>query len=274
MQTLNCTHIKTIKGVNIYYEHYENAGKQSLVLIHGFLSSTFSFRRLIPLLKKDFNLIAVDLPPFGRSEKSKKFIYSYKNMAELVLELIQLLNIENPILVGHSMGGQISLYAAKQRPDLIKKVVLLCSSGYLKKSHPSLIFGTHVPYFYLYIKRWISKQGVLKNLANVVHDRSLIDQEMIEGYMKPFLDDQIFMAMTRLIRHREGDLSTTDLKSIETPSLLIWGEEDKVVPIQIGQRLHGDLQDSRFYSLKKTGHLVPEENPNYVSEKIANFCMI
>lgn len=274
MQTINFTHIKTIKGVNIYYEHYKNADKQSLVLIHGFLSSTFSFRKLIPLLKNDFNLIAVDLPPFGRSEKSKKFIYSYKNMAEVVLELIQLLNVKNPILVGHSMGGQISLYAAKQRPELIKKVVLLCSSGYLKKSPPSLIFGTHVPYFYLYIKHWISKQGVLKNLANVVHDRSLIDQEMIEGYMKPFLDDQIFMAMTRLIRHREGDLSTADLNSIETPSLLIWGEEDKVVPIQIGHRLHGDLPDSRFFSLKKTGHLVPEENPAYVSDKIANFSLI
>ena len=62
------------------------------------------------------------------------------------------------------------LYAIKERPELFKKVVLLCSSGYLKRSPRPLIFGSHIPYFYLYIKRWLSKQGVLKNLMNVVYD--------------------------------------------------------------------------------------------------------
>ncbi|MED0805156.1 alpha/beta hydrolase [Bacillus paralicheniformis] len=265
--------IETIQGVNIYYEHYENPGRQSLVLIHGFLSSSFCYRKIIPLLKDEFNLVAVDLPPFGQSEKSSTFVYTYQNMARVVIELIERLRIRDAVLVGHSMGGQISLYAIKERPELFKKVVLLCRSGYLKRSPRPLIFGSHIPYFYLYIKRWLSKQGVLKNLMNVVYDRSLIDQEMINGYLKPFLDDQIFRALARLIRHREGDLLPDDLKKIETPSLLIWGEEDRVVPVQIGKRLHQDLPNSIFYSLRETGHLVPEENPDYVSDKIADFIL-
>ncbi|NPC93956.1 alpha/beta hydrolase [Bacillus sp. WMMC1349] len=266
--------IKSIQGVEIYYEYYKNPGKTTLILIHGFLSSSFCYRKIIPLLKDEFNLVAIDLPPFGQSEKSRTFVYSYQNMAKIIIKLAELLNIDEAILVGHSMGGQISLYAVKEKPELFKKVVLLCSSAYLKKSPPSLIFGSHIPYFYLYIKRWLAKQGVLENLRNVVYNASLIDQEMMNGYLKPFLDDRIFKALTRLIRHREGDLSSDVLKEIEVPSLLIWGEEDRIVPLQIGERLHHDLPNSTFYVLKQTGHLVPEENPDFVSDKIANFSLM
>ncbi|MBU8805339.1 alpha/beta hydrolase [Bacillus subtilis] len=261
----------TVDGVNVYYEHYQNPGRQTLVCVHGFLSSAFSFRKVIPLLWDKYDIIALDLPPFGQSEKSRTFIYTYQNLAKLVIGILEHLQVKQAVLVGHSMGGQISLSAALQKPELFSKVVLLCSSGYLKRSHPSIIFGTHIPYFHLYIKRWLSKEGVMKNLLNVVHDKSLIDEEMIDGYGRPFQDEQIFKAMTRFIRHREGDLEPEQLKKMNKPALLIWGEEDRIVPMEIGKRLHADLPNSVLYSLGQTGHLVPEERPELVSEHIADF---
>ncbi|MFC0271022.1 alpha/beta fold hydrolase [Metabacillus herbersteinensis] len=263
-----------ILGINIHYEVYEkDSSKPTMVLVHGFLSSTFCYRRIIPLLENEFRIIAIDLPPFGKTEKSTQFVYSYRNMAKVVIELLEKLQVKDAVLVGHSMGGQVSLYAAKENPELFKKSVLLCSSGYMKRSHPSLIFGSYVPYFYLFIKHWLSSQGVRKNLCNVVHDWSLIDQEMMDGYLEPFYDDKIFMALSRMIRDREGDLSQEDLKKIETPSLLIWGDEDKIVPVHIGERLSKDLPNSSFVSFKKTGHLVPEERPEHVTERILDFCL-
>jgi pimeloyl-ACP methyl ester carboxylesterase len=261
-----------INGVNIHYELYNHQKKQPfIVLIHGFLSSTFSYRRLIPHLMNDFAILALDLPPFGKSEKSIRFQYTYKNLAKLVIELLDRLQIESCILTGHSMGGQICLNIARQRPDLVKQIVLLCSSGYLKRAQMPLLLSTYIPYFHLYVKRWLERQGVEKNLLNVVYDHSLIDDEMRKGYEQPFYDDQIFKALARLIRHREGDLSSEELKEIETPSLLIWGEEDKVVPIHIGKRLHQDLPNSQFISFPKTGHLLPEEKPSHVYEQILRF---
>ncbi|MFY4775446.1 alpha/beta fold hydrolase [Metabacillus sp. RGM 3146] len=262
-----------IQGIKIHYELYEkDPSKPTMVLIHGFLSSTFSYRRLIPLLKEDYRLIAIDLPPFGKTEKSRTFVHSYRNMARIVIELLEKLQVRNAILVGHSMGGQISLYATKERPDMFQRVVLLCSSSYMKRLQPYLVFGSYVPYFYLCIKHWLTSQGVWKNLCNVVYDRSLIDQEMIDGYLQPFMDDSIFMALARMIRDREGDLSQEELKKIEVPALLIWGEEDKIVPVEIGRRLSQDLPNAAFFSLKQTGHLVPEERPMHVTEKIVDFC--
>jgi pimeloyl-ACP methyl ester carboxylesterase len=258
-----------IHGVNIHYELYNHRSNQPfIVLIHGFLSSTFSYRRLIPYLMNDFSVLALDLPPFGKSEKSIRFQYTYKNLANLVIELLNRLQVQSCILVGHSMGGQISLNITRQRPDLVKHIVLLCSSGYLKRAQMPLLLSTYLPYFHLYVKRWLSRQGVEQNLLNVVYDHSLIDEEMKKGYEEPFYDSQIFIALTRMLRHREGDLSSDELKEIEIPSLLVWGEEDKVVPIHIGKRLHQDLPNSQFISFPKTGHLLPEEKPRHVYEQI------
>ncbi|MBO9130643.1 alpha/beta hydrolase [Bacillus sp. 165] len=264
----------TTHGITVHYELYNyemNKKKPVFVLIHGFLSSTFSFRHLIPLLSKHYTVVALDLPPFGKSEKTTRFIHSYRNMATIVIELIEYLKLSNVVLIGHSMGGQISLYVNKLRQDLIEKTVLLCSSGYLSKANFPLIYSSYLPFFHLYVKNWITRKGIRHNLLNVVYDHSLIDDEMMEGYAKPFYDERIFQSLTRMIRDREGDLPTSDLQQIQTPSLLIWGEEDRVVPINVGKRLHRDLPNSTFISYKNTGHLLPEEKPQHIFENIMEF---
>lgn len=262
------------RGITVHYELYQSfieEEKPTFVLIHGFLSSTFSYRRLIPLLAQQGNVIALDLPPFGKSDKSYHFTYSYQNLATIVIELIEHLQTKNVILVGHSMGGQIALYVSKLRPDLIQKTVLLCSSSYLSRAKLPLIYTSYLPFFHLYVKNWIIRRGIVHNLMNVVHDHSLIDDEMKEGYSAPFYDNRIFPALTRMIRDREGDLSSTELQKIETPTLLIWGEKDRVVPVHVGHRLHKDLPNSKFISYENTGHLLPEEKPEHVYEEIMAF---
>lgn len=266
------SHVESINGVSVYYElHGYSPKKPTLVFVHGFLSSSFSFRRLIPLLAEEFSIIALDLPPFGQSEKSLGFVYSYKNLANIIITLIQKLGLSKVTLVGHSMGGQISLNVAKLKPDLVEKIILLCSSGYLSRAHYSLIFSSYIPYFYLWVKTWLGRKGVSGNLQNVVYDLNMIDEEMIEGYTKPFDDDRIFMALTRMLRDREGDLCSQDLRSIETPSLLIWGEEDRVVPLKVGKRLQTDIRNSTLISFQRTGHLVPEEKPEAIHNHMLQF---
>lgn len=256
---------QNINGNDLYYEYYKHDSSTiDIVLIHGFLSSTFSFRRLIPLLKENYNVISVDLPPFGNSGKSAQYIYSYENMAKSVIQLTEILGLKQFVVVGHSMGGQISLNIAYLRPDLVQNAVLLCSSGYSERAKQSLILFSYLPFFHLFVKRHLAKSGVLKNLQNVVYNHSLIDEEMFNGYMVPFLDDNIFKGLTLMIRHREGDLPANIVQQIETPCLLIWGEHDKVVPLHVGKRLHKDLKNSKLIVLEETGHLVPEERPKEV----------
>ncbi|WP_407920417.1 alpha/beta fold hydrolase [Gottfriedia luciferensis] len=265
-----------VSGLDIYYELYgfHNINKQDtkvFVLIHGFLSSCFSFRRLIPFIAKDHIVLVIDLPPFGKSGKHLNFKYSYDNFANVVISLIGHLDLKNIYLVGHSMGGQIALYVTKKKPELVQKVILLCSSGYLGRANPHLIFSSYFPFFYLYVKRHLARQGIMNSLISVVHNQKLIDEEMINGYKEPFLKDEIFRALTKMIRDREGDLSPTDLQKISAPILLIWGEKDKVVPLSVGERLHQDLKESILVTYPEAGHLIPEEIPEHIYDRISNF---
>lgn len=245
---------KQIRGIHIHVEqHIVHPSRPTLLLVHGYLSSTFSFRRIIPLIKRHFNIIALDLPPFGKAEKSTTFVYSYDNLSRIIIDLLRMHQLKNVIGVGHSMGGQILLYAARNRPDLFEKIVLICSSGYMKRLHPALIYSSYFPYFSFIVKRSLARNGIWNSLRNVVFDHSLITDEMLQGYLEPFHDDRIFRALTKMIRDREGDLSSEQLKIIDIPCLLVWGEEDRVVPLNVGKRLSQDLPNATLVSLTKTG---------------------
>ncbi|GAA3320050.1 alpha/beta hydrolase [Ectobacillus funiculus] len=231
----------SIYGITVHYElyNYEPNSNKNNVRINSwlFLSSTFSYRRLIPLLAQHGAVVALDLPPFGKSDKSKDFTYSYRNMANIVVSLVEHLHLSNIILVGHSMGGQIALYISKQRPDLVDKNSTHLQLGIFTKNHTFPLSTPRTCHFFICTLKKLAcaKRRTEKNLLNVIHDRSLIDDEMMQGYAAPFFDERIFHALTRMIRDREGDLPSCELQQIEIPSLLIWGEEDKVVPISVGK---------------------------------------
>lgn len=261
-----------VNKINVYYEFYPNpTSEKTIVLLHGFLSSTFTFRHLIPLLHRNFQVLTVDLPPFGKSGKSSSFVYSYKNMAQTVIHLINHLNLKNITLIGHSMGGQIVLNILHMMPQISDQAILLSSSSYLKRAALPLKYTSYLPFFHLFVKYWLGRTGVKKNLQESLFNHALINDEMIQGYLEPFLSKEIFMALTRMIRHREGDLSEEALKQIQTPCLLIWGEHDKSVPVHIGERLKNDLANAELVVLKETGHAIPEERPNEIFEYVEQF---
>jgi pimeloyl-ACP methyl ester carboxylesterase len=272
LSTLFTDGLVEINRNHIYYQKYINPDAQeTLVLLHGFLSSSFCYRKLIPFLKKDFNIICVDLPPFGKSGKHHHYKYSYSNIAKTVLELVEYLGFDSYILIGHSMGGQIALNMMIQKPERVKKGILLCCSGYLKRTSKPLILSSYIPFFHRYVKYYLGKTGVKRNVETVVYDQALIDNEMLRGYEEPFLEKEIFHGLTKFLRDREGDLSSENLMQINTPCLFIWGKHDRVVPLPIGERLAKDLPHSHLVVLEDAGHLVPEEKPEEVFRQIKSF---
>lgn len=263
---LNQSYIR-VANINLYCEYLLN-DKPPILLIHGFASSTYTFRRIIPLLQKQFSVIAIDLPGFGKSEKSTSFVYSFQNYAKLMIECIQQFGISNTYIVAHSMGGQIALNMAIIAPEKINKLILLCSSGYLKRAQKLLICSSYLPFFEKFVYYYVGRKDVRDYLKNVFFNQALINDELINEFARPLTEQGFYKALIRLLRHREGDLLPQQLQGIQIPTLLIWGEEDRVVPIQVGQRLVRDLPDAQLITYEKTGHLITEEKPEHVFENI------
>ncbi|KAB7706947.1 alpha/beta fold hydrolase [Bacillus aerolatus] len=265
---------ETVNGIRLSYEwspHPDAAG--TIVLLHGFLSSSFSFRKLVPLLTEQFSVLAVDWPPFGASEKPKRYVYSYENISKTIAHLINQLTSGPITLAGHSMGGQLVLHLLKYHPGIADKAVLLCASGYIPKAKKHLIAASYMPFVDLLVKRWLEKSGVEGNLKNVVFDQSLIDKEMVNGYSLPFEKRDIFLGLARFLRHREGDLTSEEIHQLKTPCLLIWGEHDRIVPLSTGKQLAADLPNSCLEVIKKAGHLLPEEKPEETAALIKAFIL-
>jgi pimeloyl-ACP methyl ester carboxylesterase len=262
-----------VNNVQIYYEYFdhENPDAKVIVLVHGFLSSTISFRQLLPGLTKEYKVIALDLPGFGQSEKSKSFIYKLSNLGQLIIDFLDKLNIQNAILIGHSMGGQICMHAAKKAPDRIDKLILLGCCSYVKRASRSLIACSYLPMFTWGMRSWIQKKDIKQNLLSVLHDSKLVTQEMIDGYSKPISEAAFINSLIRLLRHREGDMSSEELREINQPVLMIWGKEDKVIPVKTGYRLKHDLPNAELIVYEKCGHLMMEEKPKEITTEIIRF---
>lgn len=264
--TINQAYIH-VAGVKLYCE-YELNDRPSILLIHGFASSSYTFRKIVPLLRVEFSIISVDLPGFGRSEKSTSFIYSFENYANMLLELLDHFKIEKTNIVAHSMGGQIALHMAKKSPERVDKLVLLCSSGYLRRAKKTLIYSSYLPFFDRVAYFYVHRKNVTDYLQNVFFNTNLISDEMIKEFSRPLSDRGFYKSLIRLVRHREGDLEPNELKQIKIPTLLIWGENDRVVPVHVGKRLVQDLPNAKLITYKKTGHLITEERPESIVQQI------
>lgn len=82
------------------------------------------------------------------------------------------------------------------------------------------------------------------------------------------MHDAIYPCIINLIKEREGDLSEDRLRQIETPSTIIWGENDQVLPLELGYELIRYMPNSSLITIKKTGHLLPEEQPIFITDVI------
>ncbi|WP_139367568.1 alpha/beta fold hydrolase [Bacillus alkalicellulosilyticus] len=263
-----------IGGVKLHYEYLRgNQAKEGpvILLIHGFISCSYCFRYIMPKLSEEYPVIAVDLPGFGKSEKSKTFTYSFESYAALLFTFLDKLQVKETIVVGHSMGGQVALYMAKQKPEQVKKIVLMSSSGYLKRVKKHYLFASYLPFSPKVLKWYFEKRNYKEALSHVVYDKTAVNDNSVKEYTRAFKDEGFYEALIRLARHREGDLTSEQLHLITQPALLLWGKEDEIIPFRIGKRLDHDLPNATLYGYEKTGHLLPEERPDEVVERMLQF---
>ncbi len=202
------------KGININYKDYGKKDGQAIIYLHGWGQNIAMMEPIANPFTKTNRLIIFDLPGFGSSEEPKE-IWTLDDYVEMIHSLLEELKINNPILVGHSFGGKLSLlYATKYK---VSKLVVLASPYKVKYKEPT------------------KKQKLLKKLKNIPV-LSIVAEQMKKHMGSTDYKNASPMMRDILVRHINTDL-TDSLNKIKCPTLAIWGTLDEAVPYEDGKEL-------------------------------------
>lgn len=265
------SHFAEIDGVRLHYQ--EKGNGTPLVLIHGFTSSTYSWKEVFEPLAKNFHVIALDLKGFGFSGKPDGD-YSRRAQAVLVAHLLDHLKIDKAWLCGSSMGGEVALNFALLNPARVAGLILIDSAGVVVPGAGSLAPG------YLLIPgigrllmafALTSDKLVREGLEKSFYDQSKVTAERVAYYHRPLKTRGGQLGALRARTQSSAFPIEPDLNKIAAPTLIIWGAQDALIPLEAGRRMHSLIKDSKLLILESCGHLPQEEMPTRVLEEVTRF---
>jgi pimeloyl-ACP methyl ester carboxylesterase len=261
--------------ITLYKEVY---GKGDPILcLHGLGASIFTWRHFITPFSQKNKLILVDFKGSGKSPKPLDRHYSIYDKANDIYNLIVAENLTNLALVGNSLGGGVALLVAlrvaQDDATRLSKLILIDSAGDNKHLPPHLklinsIFGALVVYL------TPGRLAVRTTLRMCYYDKKKITSEQIEAYSAPFATPGARHALLQTARQcipSNLDNIIAKLPTLTVPTLIVWGREDQIIPLKVGQLLHQSLPNSTLEVIEECGHVPHEEKPAETIALISRF---
>jgi pimeloyl-ACP methyl ester carboxylesterase len=252
-----------IDGMQVHYRD-EGTGFP-IVLLHGTAASLHTWGAWNQELIKNYRVIRMDLPAFGITGPNKNADYSIKNYTKFLHQFLSKLQIEKCYLAGNSLGGNIAWNYAAEHPEKIAKLILIDASGLpTNKPQPFVFKMAKTPILNSLFLYFTPKFFIEKNIKEVYADDSKISSELIERYHKMALREgnrQAFIDRAKTDFTPNEFKNSDKLRSIQTPTLLIWGAKDEWIPLENGKRMNNLLPNATLYIIENSGHVPMEENP-------------
>jgi pimeloyl-ACP methyl ester carboxylesterase len=245
-----------------------------LVLVHGVPLSLLTWRHVIDTLSQRFTVVAVDLKGFGRSQKPHGD-YSAEAHGRLLAAFVGALDLEAATIVGSSYGCAPAIYAALASPERIARLVLINSVGGLANRHRVervLRIAGVLPV----ISRMLGRTGMMRRIfgarlrACYVDPRQL-PSDLVEAYLELFDTDRGRTCFLSTLRDFDERRLADHLSDITQRVLVVWGEQDRVLPIDAGHRLSARIRHAQFAALSNCAHFPHEESPSAFAALVDQF---
>jgi pimeloyl-ACP methyl ester carboxylesterase len=250
-----------------------------LVFLHGIGESSFDWRWLMPDLLGERCIYALDMP-YSSGINQPREEYSQEFLAEFVFRFLSELNIDKPVVVGHSLGGIVAITMALKDPELLKDLVLVCSAGLGTELNPLLSMQTLPGYsdFLSLISR--TPMGALHR----VWARSLVlytypylvppewTHEQYRLTLTPHFMDALLGALRNHVNIKGQQTILIDhLSKIKMPTLIIWGGNDRVIPLSHAKEAMKHLPNARLEVISDCGHMPHVERPSATAAVLNQF---
>jgi pimeloyl-ACP methyl ester carboxylesterase len=257
-----------------------------VLLLHGCPFSSFVWRNVIPIVAEaGYRCLAPDLLGLGDTETPSDADWSLPAQLAMVVNFLGALSLERIDVVGHDHGGAIAQLLAANQPERINRLVLCNVEAY--DNWPSgderpFVVATQLPVLGALVRLALSSPMTFKLIltaAKAVKDRSVLTDELVTGYVRANLSDAHKRAKTA--RFLAGQLDPNNnrctldavegLRRFDHPTMLLWGTEDAHFGPEWADQLAADIPGVRRKELLPTGHLLMEEDPERVSDLLAEF---
>ena len=252
--------------------HYKIVGQdeRTLVLLHGFAASVFSWRKVVEPLSEAGMVVAFDRPGFGLTarpmpgEWAGESPYSPEAQADLTVALLDELGIDRAVLVGHSAGGTIALLTALRYPERVEALVLEGAAVYENTGTPEWMgpllrtppMGRLGPLLVRSITLW--GEAAIRTAWS---DPDKITVELISGYKKPLQVENWDRALWEVVLASHPLGLEERLDEVSVPALVITGERDRIVPTRNSEPLSAELPAAEQVVIPGCGHVPHEECP-------------
>ncbi|KGG12120.1 MULTISPECIES: alpha/beta fold hydrolase [Prochlorococcus] len=293
------------QGLYCHWRVLGEENKKAIVLIHGFGASSSHWRNNgLFFARKGFRVYALDLIGFGKSEQPKGSANKYldneiwaNQVTDFIKEIVQISKEEKVILVGNSLGGLVAITSLKLKPNLVEAVIAsplpdpaLMQSKQLNipswirtiKNKIIILFFTLLPLEVLI--PLIIRTGVINSGLQLAYNKPILkDIELKRIIRKPAQRKTAARALRSMcigMSIRKAECTAPNLlnslmkKAYTPPILLLWGREDKLVPLKIGQKLTKDYPCLQLLIMEGAGHCPHDESPKTFNQYVLNWLKI
>lgn len=254
-------------GIQTYYVQKGQKGPE-ILLLHGFGSSTFTWRKNLDALGQLGRVTAIDIKGFGLSEKPKDGQYGEAAYVKQVLAVMDALGIKKPLIIGNSMGGAVAARLALENPGRCSGLILVdaarpytrldfAASGVdtTKFKGRSSVLATAL------VRTMISRDRIKGFLDSVYEGHEPVTDAMIDAYYVPTTIEGAPEALLSMMNPPPDPAKPIPLSNLICPVTVLWGKQDNVIPVRAGELLAHDIPGSELVIWDGAGHLPHEDKP-------------
>ena len=264
-----------LDGLRLSYLEQGVAAKDqpSLVLLHGLMGCADTFVPLMQELDPGQHVIALDLPGAGQSERRPDIDPRLATTAEQVSGILDALELHRPIVLGHSHGGAVAMSLAAHHRQSVGSLVLISPAHpYFREADPLVRFYLSKPgQLFAHCMPWLPEWLQMIGLRRMAGPQSWDTPERLKPYRDNLRTPGTILHLLRLLQTWHNDMAGLRRAlrhHLDTPTLVLWGDSDRAVPLHSAPELRRHLQHSELITLPGIGHRPAEEAPSLVANFI------